>query len=56
MIWNIPDTIAYLSGLVELFPGDLIFTGTPEGVGAVVAGDKLEGAVDGVDTLTVTIG
>jgi len=56
MIWNIPDTIAYLSGLVELFPGDLIFTGTPEGVAAVVAGDKLEGAVDGVDTLTVTIG
>jgi fumarylpyruvate hydrolase len=56
MIWNIPDTIAYLSGLVELFPGDLIFTGTPEGVGAVVAGDKLEGAVEGVDTLTVTIG
>ena len=56
MIWNIPDTISYLSGLVELFPGDLIFTGTPEGVGAVVAGDKLEGAVDGVDTLTVTIG
>ncbi len=56
LIWSIPETIAYLSGLVELCAGDLIFTGTPEGVSAVVAGDKLEGAVAGVDVLTVTIG
>lgn len=56
LIWPVPDTIAYLSGLVELRPGDLIYTGTPEGVGPVVAGDRLEGAVEGVGTLAVTIG
>lgn len=47
MIWNIPESIAYLSGLFELQPGDLIFTGTPEGVGPVVAGDLMVGGVDG---------
>lgn len=51
MIWNIPDTIAYLSGLVELKPGDLIFTGTPEGVAAVKRGDTLKGSVEGVGEL-----
>lgn len=56
LIWNVPDTIAYLSGLVELFPGDLIFTGTPEGVAACVTGDVLEGHVAGVGDLKVTIG
>ncbi len=56
LIWNIPDTIAYLSGLVELFPGDLIFTGTPEGVAACGRGDVLEGHVAGVGDLKVTIG
>ncbi|MCC6471415.1 MAG: fumarylacetoacetate hydrolase family protein [Alphaproteobacteria bacterium] len=56
MIWNIPETISYLSGLVELFPGDLIYTGTPEGVGPVVKGDKLEGTIDKVGKLGVTIG
>ena len=54
MIWNVPDTIAYLSGLVELAAGDLIYTGTPEGVGPVVAGDRLEGHVDGVGDLAIT--
>jgi len=54
MIWNVPDTIAYLSGLVELAAGDLIYTGTPEGVGAVVAGDRLEGHVDGIGDLAIT--
>lgn len=48
MIWSIPETIAYLSRLVALAPGDLIFTGTPEGVAAVVRGDVLEGSVAGV--------
>ncbi|MEQ9640636.1 MAG: fumarylacetoacetate hydrolase family protein [Alphaproteobacteria bacterium] len=52
MIWNVPETISYLSGLFELAPGDLIYSGTPEGVGAVQAGDTLEGGVDGVGTLT----
>ena len=56
MIWNVAETIAYLSGLVELFPGDLIYTGTPEGVGAVVKGDLLEGHVDGLPPLSITIG
>lgn len=55
MIWNIPESIAYLSGLFELQPGDLIFTGTPEGVGAVVAGDVLVGSVDGLGELRVEI-
>ncbi len=51
MIWNIPETIAYLSRLVELKPGDLIMTGTPEGVAACVRGDMLEGHVAGVGTV-----
>jgi fumarylpyruvate hydrolase len=54
MIWNVPDTIAYLSGLVELAAGDLIYTGTPEGVGPVVAGDRLDGHIDGVGDLVIT--
>ncbi|OYD86081.1 MULTISPECIES: fumarylacetoacetate hydrolase family protein [Azospirillum] len=55
LIWSVSETIAYLSGLVELQPGDLIYTGTPEGVGPVVAGDRLEGAVEGVGSIAVTI-
>jgi fumarylpyruvate hydrolase len=55
MIWNIPDTIAFLSNYYELRPGDLIFTGTPAGVGAVVRGDKLVGKVEGLAELRVTI-
>ena len=54
MIWNVPETISYLSGLVTLQPGDLIYSGTPAGVGPVKAGDKLEGHVDGVGDLTIT--
>lgn len=54
LIWNIPETIAYLSGLFQLEPGDLIYSGTPEGVGAVGPGDKLSGGVDGVGTLNVS--
>jgi fumarylpyruvate hydrolase len=53
-IWNVPETIAYLSTLVELRPGDLIMTGTPKGVGRVQRGDRLEGHIDGVGDLTVT--
>jgi fumarylpyruvate hydrolase len=52
-IWKVPETIAYLSTLVELQPGDLIMTGTPKGVGRVVPGDRLEGHVDGVGDLAV---
>ena len=54
MIWNVPDTISYLSKLITLKAGDLIMSGTPAGVGPVKAGDKLEGHVDGVGDLTVT--
>jgi len=55
MIWNIAETIEHLSKYFELVPGDLIFTGTPEGVAAVVPGDVLEGAVDGVGALRVKV-
>jgi len=51
LIWNIPDTIAYLSTLFTLAPGDLIYSGTPAGVGPVKKGDALEGGVDGVGTI-----
>ncbi|MBA3253980.1 MAG: fumarylacetoacetate hydrolase family protein [Burkholderiaceae bacterium] len=53
-IWSVPEQIAYLSGLVTLQPGDLIFSGTPSGVGPVNKGDKLEGHVEGVGDLTIT--
>jgi fumarylpyruvate hydrolase len=52
-IWKVPETIAYLSTLVELRPGDLIMTGTPKGVGRVVPGDRLEAHIDGVGDLRV---
>ena len=55
MIWSVPETIAYLSGLVTLAPGDLIYTGTPENVAAVERGDLLEGVVEGVGTVTTRI-
>ena len=55
MIWNVPDTIAYLSRLFRLDAGDLIMTGTPAGVGAVKRGDRLEGHVAGVGDLVVTV-
>ena len=56
MIWSVAETISYLSTLVRLAPGDLIFTGTPEGVAAVKRGDLLEGSVQGVGTVSVRIG
>lgn len=56
LIWSIAETIEHLSAAWELQPGDLIFTGTPEGVAAVVAGDTLVGTVTGLPTLTVKIG
>jgi len=55
MIWNVPDTIAFLSRYYRLEPGDLIFTGTPAGVGAVVPGDRLVGRVEGLAQLDVEI-
>ncbi len=55
MIWDVPHIVAYLSGLVALKPGDLIFTGTPAGVGAVVRGDRLTGSIAGVGTVETVI-
>jgi fumarylpyruvate hydrolase len=55
LIWSINETIEHLSKYFELRPGDLVFTGTPEGVGAVVKGDELEGGVAGIGTLKVRI-
>jgi fumarylpyruvate hydrolase len=55
MIWPLAGVIAHLSALVTLKPGDLIFTGTPAGVAAVVRGDRLEGQVAGVGTVGTTI-
>lgn len=55
LIWNIGETIEHLSAAWELQPGDLIYTGTPEGVAAVVAGDTLVGGVGGLGTLTVKV-
>ena len=55
MIWNVPEVIAQLSKQVRLEPGDLIYTGTPSGVGPVVPGDLITAHVDGLPSLTVTI-
>lgn len=55
MIWNVPETIAELSTLFTIAPGDLIFTGTPAGVGAVSSGDHITGGIDGVDEISIDI-
>ena len=55
LIWNIAETIEHLSAAWELQPGDLIYTGTPEGVGAVVTGDVLEGGVDGLGSIRLKL-
>ncbi|MBP6753128.1 MAG: fumarylacetoacetate hydrolase family protein [Alicycliphilus sp.] len=55
LIWNIAETIEHLSQAWELRPGDLIFTGTPEGVNAVARGDVLEGGIDGLCPLRVAV-
>lgn len=56
LIWSVPEIIAELSTLFELRAGDLIYTGTPAGVAALKPGDRVEGGVDGVDTLVTMIG
>jgi fumarylpyruvate hydrolase len=56
MIWNVQETIWKLSEMVELAAGDVIMTGTPAGVGALVPGDKIECEIEGVGTLKVSIG
>jgi fumarylpyruvate hydrolase len=56
LIWNIPELIADLSKFYHLQPGDLLFTGTPEGVGPLQPGDRIEGRVERVGSITLTIG
>ena len=56
LIWSVPETIAFVSKYMRLEAGDLIYSGTPEGVAAVKKGDRLHGHVDGLEDLEVTIG
>lgn len=56
LIWTIPEIIARLSAFFTLAPGDVILTGTPEGVGPLVPGDRILAEVDGLQPLTLTIG
>jgi len=55
MIWSIPEVIAHLSRLWTLKAGDLVFTGTPEGVGPVVPGDHMEGHIEGVGSISIVV-
>lgn len=55
MIWSVAEIIAELSTLYELKPGDLIFTGTPAGVGPLQAGDRVEAGIDGLESLSIRI-
>ncbi|MEI7537617.1 MAG: fumarylacetoacetate hydrolase family protein [Comamonadaceae bacterium] len=56
LIWNISEVIEHLSAAWELQSGDLIYTGTPEGVGAVVSGDSMSAGITGLQSITVTVG
>jgi fumarylpyruvate hydrolase len=56
MIWSVPEIIAEVSRFYRLAPGDLIYTGTPAGVGPVVPGDRLIARIDGLETLEIEIG
>ena len=55
LIWSIAETIEHLSRAWELQPGDLIYTGTPAGVSAVVKGDLMTGCVDGLSLITIKV-
>ena len=56
LIWSIPEILNHLSHYYHLMPGDLIYTGTPAGVGAVVAGDHIHGEIDGLTPIDLTLG
>ncbi|ATN35486.1 fumarylacetoacetase [Rhizobium sp. ACO-34A] len=56
MVWSVPEIVSHLSRFYHLAPGDLIYTGTPAGVGPVVAGDVITGGIDGLRDLALTIG
>ena len=55
LIWSVAEVMSYLSGYMELQPGDLIYTGTPEGVGPLVQGDRVKGHVDGVGDINIAV-
>jgi fumarylpyruvate hydrolase len=55
MIWDVAHTLAFLSKYYELLPGDLVFTGTPAGVGPVQPGDKLDAHIAGLTPLSIEI-
>ena len=55
LIWSVPEVIANLSSFFELRPGDLIYTGTPEGVGKVERGQTMRGGIDGLGELSVRV-
>lgn len=56
MVWSVPEVLSHLSGYYHLGPGDIVMTGTPAGVGAVVAGDVIAGGIDGLAPVTLTLG
>ncbi len=56
MVWSVPEIIAHLSQFYHLTPGDLIYTGTPAGVGPVAPGDRLSGQIDGLEPVELAIG
>ena len=55
LIWSVPEIIAFASRSMRLEPGDIIMTGTPSGVGAIVVGDKIAGGVEGLGEITMTL-
>ncbi|CUH68464.1 Fumarylpyruvate hydrolase [Thalassovita gelatinovora] len=55
MVWTVAEIVSHLSGFYHLIPGDVIMTGTPAGVGPVVAGDKITGGIDGLDPIALTL-
>lgn len=55
LIWDVAESVAELSTFFRLEPGDLLFTGTPAGVGPVTVGDRVTGAIEGIDEITITI-
>ena len=56
LIWSVPEVIAFVSASMALAPGDLIFTGTPAGVGPLVTGDAVTGGIDGIGDIGIRIG
>jgi fumarylpyruvate hydrolase len=55
MMWTVPRTISHISKYFELFPGDLIYTGTPEGVGPIEKGDTMHGGIEGLGEFVVKV-